>query len=85
MDDGIGMDGEQVRIMQETLDNPEVGKADANGRLSVGMKNVYDRIKLNCGKEYGFRIESFLGVGTIVTYRLPIWEEPENVESSDRG
>lgn len=84
MDDGIGMDEEQVRIMQETLDNPEVGKADANGRLSVGMKNVYDRIKLNCGREYGFRIESFLGVGTIVTYRLPIWEEPENVESSDR-
>lgn len=85
MDDGVGMDEEQVRIMQETLDNPEVEKADANGRLSVGMKNVYDRIKLNCGKEYGFRIESFLGVGTIVTYRLPIWEEPEDVESSDRG
>ena len=85
MDDGVGMDEEQVRIMQETLDNPEIGKADANGRLSVGMKNVYDRIKLNCGKEYGFRIESFLGVGTIVTYRLPIWEEPEDVESSDRG
>lgn len=85
MDDGVGMDEEQVRVMQETLDNPEIGVADKNGRLSVGMKNVYDRIKLNCGKEYGFRIQSFLGVGTIVTYRLPIWEEPEDVESSDRG
>ncbi len=84
MDDGVGMDEEQVRIMQETLEHPEIGKADANGRLSVGMKNVYDRIKLNCGKEYGFRIESFLGVGTIVTYRLPIWEEPKDVESSNR-
>lgn len=85
MDDGVGMDEEQVRIMQESLDDPEIGKVDANGCLSVGMKNVYDRIKLNCGKEYGFRIESFLGVGTIVTYHLPVWEEPENVESSDRG
>ncbi len=85
MDDGVGMDEEQVRVMQETLDNPEIGVADKNGRLSVGMKNVYDRIKLNCGKEYGFRIQSFLGVGTIVTYRLPIWEEPEDVESSNRG
>ena len=84
-DDGVGMDEEQVRIMQESLDDPEIGKVDANGCLSVGMKNVYDRIKLNCGKEYGFRIESFLGVGTIVTYHLPVWEEPENVESSDRG
>ena len=51
MDDGVGMEEDQVRIMQETLDNPEIGKTDANGRLSVGMKNVYDRIKLNCGKE----------------------------------
>lgn len=84
MDDGVGMEEEQVQIMQETLDHPEVGLVDPNGRLSVGMKNVYDRIKLNCGKEYGFKIESFLGVGTIVTYRLPIWEEPENVESSNR-
>ena len=42
MDDGVGMEEEQVRIMQETLDNPEIGKTDANGRLSVGMKNVYD-------------------------------------------
>ena len=85
MDVGVGMDEEQVRIMQESLDDPEIGKVDANGCLSVGMKNVYDRIKLNCGKEYGFRIESFLGVGTIVTYHLPVWEVPENVESSDRG
>ncbi len=85
MDDGVGMEEEQVQIMQETLEHPEIGLVDPNGRLSVGMKNVYDRIKLNCGKEYGFKIESFLGVGTIVTYRLPIWEEPENVESSDRG
>ena len=84
MDDGVGMDAEQVKSMQETLDDPEIGKVDANGRLSVGMKNVYDRIKLNCGKEYGFKIESFLNVGTIVTYRLPIWEEPGYVENSNR-
>ena len=32
MDDGVGMEEEQVRIMQETLDNPEIGKTDANGR-----------------------------------------------------
>ena len=26
MDDGVGMEEDQVRIMQETLDNPEIGK-----------------------------------------------------------
>lgn len=75
MDDGVGMDEEQVRRMREILETPEVGLVDAEGRVSVGMKNVYDRIKLNCGMEYGFTIQSTLGMGTIVTYRLPIWEE----------
>lgn len=84
MDDGIGMEEDQVRQMQETLDVPEIGYIGEDGHVSIGMKNVYDRIKLNCGKEYGFRIESVKGMGTIVSYRLPIWEEPEDVESSDR-
>lgn len=84
MDDGIGMEENQVRQMQEILDVPEIGYIGEDGHVSIGMKNVYDRIKLNCGKEYGFRVESVKGVGTIVSYRLPIWEEPEDVESSDR-
>ena len=84
MDDGIGMEEDQVRQMQEILDVPEIGYIGEDGHVSIGMKNVYDRIKLNCGKEYGFKIESVKGMGTIVSYRLPIWEEPEDVESSDR-
>lgn len=85
MDDGVGMDEERVKQMQEALDQPKAGKIDQNSRVSVGMKNVYDRIKLNCGKEYGFTIESVIGMGTIVTYYLPIWEEfSDDVESSDR-
>lgn len=84
MDDGIGMEKNQVRQMQEILDVPEIGYIGEDGHVSIGMKNVYDRIKLNCGKEYGFRVESVKGMGTIVSYRLPIWEEPEDVESSDR-
>ena len=84
MDDGVGMEEELVRHMQETLDYPEVGRVDADSCVSVGMKNVYDRIKLNCGRDYGFRIESVKGMGTIVTYRLPIWEDlQENVESGN--
>lgn len=85
MDDGVGMGEEKVRRMQEILDSPEPGAAVDHDRVSVGMKNVYDRIKLNCGKEYGFTIESTLGVGTFVTYRLPIWEDSNDVENSNRG
>ncbi len=74
MDDGVGMEEEAVREMQDMLEHSErvIG---GSGKVSIGMKNVYDRIKLNCGEEYGFVISSVKGMGTIVTYRLPIWEE----------
>ncbi|MEI3340229.1 MAG: ATP-binding protein [Eubacterium sp.] len=84
MDDGVGMEEEQVRRMQEVLDYPQPGYV-GDGDVSVGMKNVYDRAKLNCEKEYGFTISSVKGMGTIVTYRLPIWEEVTDVQSSDCG
>lgn len=84
MDDGVGMSEERVQKMQEALDNPKAGQADKSGWLSVGMKNVYDRIKLNCGKQYGYVIHSVEGMGTIVTFHLPVWKEgDENVESSN--
>lgn len=86
IDDGVGIDEEHVAHIQRALDNPKAGRTDEDNWVSVGMKNVYDRIKLNCGREYGFSIESVVGMGTIVTYHLPIWEElKEDVESSDRG
>ena len=84
MDDGVGMDEAQVKMMQAALENSEIGHAEADSNLSVGMKNVYDRIKLNCGSAYGFTIESIKDMGTIVTYRLPIWEEMKDVESRYR-
>lgn len=82
MDDGVGMEEEQVEKMQQALDYPQPGYV-GEGDVSVGMKNVYDRIKLNCGKEYGFTISSVKGMGTIVTFHLPVWEEIADVQSSD--
>lgn len=37
----------------------------------LGLKNVYERIRLYCGEGYGFAFESALGEGTSVTVRLP--------------
>ncbi|MCD7864457.1 MAG: sensor histidine kinase [Clostridiales bacterium] len=78
MDDGIGMDEEQAAKMQAYLEQSPVGTNEPNEFVSVGTKNVYDRIKLNCGAEYGFTIQSAQGMGTIVTCRLPIWEEADD-------
>ena len=88
MDDGIGMSEERVVRMQEALDVPKIGYVDPESGVSVGTKNVYDRIKLSCGKEYGFTIYSAEGMGTIVTFRLPVWTEiqersmPKQMEES---
>lgn len=38
----------------------------------LGINNVYTRIILNFGEEYGLNIESSLGIGTKVTITLPI-------------
>ncbi|MCC8081905.1 MAG: sensor histidine kinase [Lachnospiraceae bacterium] len=78
MDDGVGMDEERAAQMQAYLDHSHPGKIEPDGIVSVGTKNVYDRIKLNCGAAYGFMIQSARGMGTIVTYRLPIWKKPDD-------
>ncbi|MBQ8662601.1 MAG: sensor histidine kinase [Eubacterium sp.] len=85
MDNGVGIAPERVARMQEILDSPQPGMREQEGWISVGTKNVYDRIKLNCGKEYGFTIQSVEGMGTVVTFRLPIWEEDMSDEESNTG
>lgn len=44
--------------------------------MSIGVKNVSDRIKHLYGNEYGLEIDAYEGMGTIVKYWLPlIWED----------
>ena len=65
-DSGIGMRPEEVKNIQEYIDNPA-----KNALKSVGIKNVNQRIKLYFGIEYGIRIESEYQKGTEVTITLP--------------
>ena len=90
MDDGAGLTGaeaERIRAMLEGQAQPDDGALaeDMNGKTGIGLKNVYDRIKLSCGEDYGFTVTGFENIGTMVKFRLPIWEDEENVESSHRG
>lgn len=75
MDDGVGMTPELLAETNEALKLPTGSVLDGSSEVSIGMKNVYDRIQLTCGEEYGFRVQSACGMGTIVTYHLPVWEE----------
>ncbi|WP_394524532.1 sensor histidine kinase [Lacrimispora sp. JR3] len=72
MDDGVGMNEEILKALQEELMQEEVGVKTREGLNHVGIKNVYDRIQKNFGPEYGLEIISTEGTGTIVVYTLPV-------------
>jgi two-component system sensor histidine kinase YesM len=61
-DNGVGMSGETI----VTLLNP------ANKDTGYGVWNIHERIRLTHGDEYGLRFTSTLGIGTVVTIRIPM-------------
>ena len=65
MDDGNGMTEEEVRILTEELKSKESVKSKEDGHISLGLKTI----------------NSMPGMGTMVKYRLPIWEEDTYVEA----
>lgn len=56
-DNGEGMEAERLESLLEEQRSEQHG---------YGVKNIDERIKLYCGKEYGLRFESFPGGGTSV-------------------
>jgi two-component system sensor histidine kinase YesM len=81
MDDGVGMSADKLRQLNDLLGREEIGLKTEDGWLSVGVKNVYDRIKKYYGEEYGFEITSCESLGTIVKFRLPVLEQAEESEA----
>lgn len=65
-DNGCGMDEEQMQNVIDSLNEVE----DCDGQ-HVGLKNVYQRIKLFYGENYGMTISSTFGKGTRVEITLP--------------
>ena len=79
-DDGIGIEEEELKRLNELLSENVVYKEtenavtehdSANGGSHFGLYSVSHRIKLYFGPQYGAGIESKPGVGTTVTVTLP--------------
>lgn len=64
-DDGPG-------IKDEVLESILTTATDKTRFSKVGLNNVNQRIKIYCGNEFGLKIKTELGVGTLVTVNLPI-------------
>ena len=76
MDNGVGMDEKGVQKIQALFESDQPGVKNEYNWQSIGLKNVHDRIRFLYGKEYGVKVTSTVGVGTVVQIRLP-YQEPD--------
>lgn len=68
-DNGLGMEEEKERCLQEALAQSTIDPEKQEG--GVGLVNIARRVKLRFGPEYGLHFETKMGQGTCVTLRLP--------------
>lgn len=66
-DDGVGMSRDKLQEVRQSL----VEDDDVQGRR-IGLKNVYERIKLFYGEGYGLTIDSMEHEGTSIEIILPL-------------
>ena len=83
MDNGVGMDQAALDQIQELLVGDEPGIKNEYNWQSIGMKNVHDRIRLLYGEEYGIRVTSTVGVGTMVRLLMPVTEREGQTDGKD--
>ncbi|AUS25282.1 sensor histidine kinase [Paenibacillus polymyxa] len=81
-DNGKGMT-EETRLSVLRLE----GGAESSSSTGLGMQNVFRRLQLFYEKEGMVEIRSHIGLGTIITIRIPVKKESEqtNVSVVDRG
>lgn len=73
IDNGVGMTEEKLaEIEQQFQMSDNISDKVNTALMSIGMSNVYERIVLKFGAEYGLQMKSQLGLGTIVKYKLPV-------------
>ncbi|MDC7236109.1 MAG: sensor histidine kinase [Spirochaetales bacterium] len=76
IDDGIGIDADQLIALQSRLDSrsADTGKT---GEEHIGLSNVQNRIHLVYGSTYGIKISSRKGTGALMTITIPAEKRSE--------
>lgn len=64
-DNGIGMDEDKLKVLQDSLTHSE------NNKKNIGLQNVNERFKLLYGHDYDILIESQIDIGTTVSLIIP--------------
>ncbi|WP_349948251.1 histidine kinase [Lacrimispora sp. BS-2] len=73
-DDGLGMEADRVRKLNEKLKSLSLDDVnpDMDRKGGIAIQNVNNRIKLLFGEEYGIHVYSQVGAGTDVEISLPL-------------
>lgn len=61
------MSQKQIAVLEKSLEDKDSTKAEG-----IGLKNVNERMKIYFGEEYGLSFKSEEGVGTVVSFKIPI-------------
>ncbi len=74
IDNGVGMSEDEVKGLECFLGGEAPGVKNEYNWQSIGLKNVHDRVRFLYGEEYGIRVTSTVGVGTMIRVLLPYKE-----------
>jgi len=66
LDNGVGIEKDRLEILRQGLEE------DTANSTHIGIFNTNRRLKLAYGEEFGMRIQSRAGEGTIVSIRIPM-------------
>ncbi len=70
-DNGMGMDSLQLDRLRKEIEEVNQDQVEVEGLSHVALINIQRRIRSYFGEEYGLSVESTMGIGTIVTVKLP--------------
>lgn len=73
-DTGIGIEPDQLRRIRNQLCEMDADEVKA-GKTGYGLRNVHKRLLLHYGNETGLVIESEAGVGTRISFTIPLLED----------
>lgn len=79
IDNGVGMNEDEAKRLEEFLAGDAPGVKNAYNWQSIGLKNVHDRVRYLYGEEYGIRVTSTVGVGTMIRILLPFRQAGKDV------
>ncbi len=67
-DNGVGIEAGKLAALRASLERRSV---EVFSGVSIGLKNVHERIRLVYGQPYGLEVDSEPNIGTTVRIRIP--------------